>query len=63
MVSTASEIHIKTRSTRRAQTSLAHPDNYSRILHCKNICWLIKPKGSESLPAPRSGYATAIMDF
>ena len=41
-------IHIlnniyKTRSTQRAQTSLAEADHYSHIAHCKNVeSWLWK---------------------
>ena len=58
--------YTTTRSTRRAQTSLAEADLYSRIAHCKNVepwWWKANPKGSGSLPAPRSGHATAIMVF
>ena len=34
---------LKTRSTQRAQTSLAEADNYSHIAHCKNVePWLCK---------------------
>ena len=29
--------HYKTRSTQRAQTSLADADHYSDIAHCKNV--------------------------
>ena len=29
--------HIQTRSTQRAQTSLAEADHYSHIAHCKNV--------------------------
>ena len=63
----------RTRSTQRAQTSLAEADHYSHIAHCKNVePWLWKTthppkkkkkkkkKGSGSLPSPRSGYATTI---
>ena len=64
----------KTRSTQRAQTSLAEADHYSHIAHCKNVePWLWKTthplkkkkkkKGSGSLPARRSGYATTIKGF
>ena len=36
-------IHISTRSTQRAQTSLAKADHYSHIAHCKNVePWLWK---------------------
>ena len=55
-----------TRSTQRAQTSLAEADHYSHIAHCKNVepwWWKANPKGFGSLPAPRSGYATTIMVF
>ena len=66
-----------TRSTQRAQTSLAEADHYSHIVHCKNVePWLWKTthppkkkkkkkkkKGSGSLPSPRSGYATTITVF
>ena len=31
------KINIKTRSTQRAQTSLAEADHYSHIAHCKNV--------------------------
>ena len=65
---------ILTRSTQRAQTSLAEADHYSHIAHCKNVKpWLWKTthplkkkrkkEGSGSLPAPRSGYATTIAVF
>ena len=61
---------ITTRSTQKAQTSLAEADHYSHIAHCKNVKpWLWKTthppkkKGSGSLPAPRSGYATTSMVF
>ena len=62
-----------TRSTQRAQTSLAEADHYSHIAHCKNVePWLWKTthppkkkkkkkKSSGSLPASQSGYATTIM--
>ena len=69
-------IYALTRSTQRAQTSLAEADHYSRIAHCKNVepwWWKTthppekkkkkKKKGSGSLPAPRSGYATTITVF
>ena len=66
-------IIIITRSTQRAQTSLAEADHYSHIAHCKNVePWLWKTthppkkkkkKGSVSLPSPRSGYATTITVF
>ena len=65
-----------TRSTQRAQTSLAEADHYSHIVHCKNVePWLWKTthppkkkkkkkeKGSGSLPSPRSGHATTITVF
>ena len=55
-----------TRSTWTAQTSLAEADYYSHIVHCKHIepwWWKVNPKGSGSLPAPPSGYATTIMVF
>ena len=61
-----------TRSSQRAQTSLAEADHYSHIAHCKNVePWLWKTthplkkkkKGSGSLPAPRSGYTTTIKVF
>ena len=62
-------ISDKTRSTRRAQTSLAEADHYSHISQC-NLLSLggerlrkANPKGFGSLPAPRSGYATTIMVF
>ena len=58
-------LHI-TRSTRRAQTSLAETDHYSHISQCNNVepwLWKANPKGFGSLPAPRSGYATTIMVF
>ena len=66
---------VKTRSTQRAQTSLAEADHYSHIAHCKNVePWLCKTthplkkkkkkkKVSGSLPSPWSGYATTIMVF
>ena len=41
-----SGIHIVTRSTQRAQTSLAEADHYSYIAHCKNVepwWWKTKP--------------------
>ena len=62
----------QTRSTQRAQTSLAEADHYSHIAHCKMLslgCGRLptplkkkkkKKKGSGSLPSPRSGYATTI---
>ena len=65
-----------TRSTQRAQTSLAEADHYSHIAHCKNVepwWWKTTPppppppsthtpkKRFGSLPAPRSGYATTII--
>ena len=53
-----------TKSTRSAQTSLAKADHYSHITHCKNVeplWWKANPKGSGSLPTPRSCHATAIM--
>ena len=61
----------KTRSTQRAQTSLAETDHYSHIAHCKNVeswWWKTTPtkkkeKSFGSLPAPQSGYATTIMLF
>ena len=64
----------QTRSTQRAQTSLAEADHYSHILPtvkmlslgCERLHPLKKKKkkkGSGSLPAPRSGYATTIMVF
>ena len=63
----------QTRSTQRAQTSLAEADHYSHIAHCKNVePWVVKDypppskkkkKGSGSLPSPRSGYATTITVF
>ena len=28
---------VRTRSTQRAQTSLAEADHYSHIAHCKNV--------------------------
>ena len=28
---------LRTRSTKRAQTSLAEADHYSHIVHCKNV--------------------------
>ena len=35
--------HYKTRSTQRAQTSMAEADHYSHIVHCKNVePWLWK---------------------
>ena len=57
-----------TRSTRRAQTSVAEAtwDHYAHIFQCNNVepwWWKAKPKGLGSLPAPRSGYATNIMVF
>ena len=55
-----------TRRTRRAQTSLAEADHYSHIAHCKNVepwWWKANLKGFGSLPAPRSGYATASVVF
>ena len=64
--------YCQTRSTQRAQTSLAEADHYSHIVHCKNVePWLWKTahplkkkkKGSGSLPSPWSGYATTIMVF
>ena len=57
---------VWTRSTRRAQTSLAEADHYSYISQCDNVepwWWKANPKGFGSLPAPRSGYATTIMVF
>ena len=56
----------KTRSTQRAQTSLAEADHYFHIAYCKNVepRWRkANPKGSGSLPAPGSGHAAAIMVF
>ena len=59
----------RTRSTQRAQTSLAEADHCSHIAHCKNVepwLWKTTPplkKGSGSLPAPRSGYPTTIRVF
>ena len=66
-----------TRSTQRAQTSLAEADHYSHIAHCKNVehwWWKTTPlpppktkkkkkkkKRFGSLPAPQSGYATTII--
>ena len=36
-------LYFKTRSTQRAQTSLAEADHYSHIVHCKNVePWLWK---------------------
>ena len=68
-----------TRSTQRAQTSLAEADHYSHIAHCKNVePWWWKttspsPAPSKkkkkkknsfgSLPEPRSGYATLLSCF
>ena len=65
-----------TRSTQRAQTSLAEADHCSHILPtvkmlslgCERLTPLNKKKkkkeeGSGSLPAPRSGYATTIIVF
>ena len=66
-----------TRSTQRAQTSLAEADHYSHILPTVKMlslgCERLPPpppppakkkkKGSGSLPAPRSGYATTITVF
>ena len=65
-----------TRSTQRAQTSLAKADHYSHIAHCKNVepwWWkttpppppqiIIKKRSFGSLPAPRSGYATLLSFF
>ena len=55
-----------TRNTQRAQISLAEADHCSHNVHCTNVepCWWkANPKGSGSLPSPRSGYATAIMVF
>ena len=60
------EIDLPTRSTRRAQTSMAEADHYSYIVQCKNVGpWRRKanPKGFGSLPVLRSGYATAITVF
>ena len=67
------QFQLITRSTQRAQTSLAEADHYSHIAHCKNVePWLWKTthppkkkkkKGSGSLPAPRSGCATTITLF
>ena len=31
------EVQQETRSTQRAQTSLAEADHYSHIAHCKNV--------------------------
>ena len=39
--------HIQTRSTQRAQTSLAEADHYSHIVHCKNV-----EPWCERLPTP-----------
>ena len=58
--------HFWTRSTRRAQKSLAKADHYSHIAQCKNVepwWWKANPKGFRSLPAPRYGYATTVMVF
>ena len=55
-----------TRSTQRAQTSLAEADHDSHIAQCKNVePWWLKanPKGFGSLPAPRSACATTIIVF
>ena len=64
-----------TRSSQRAQTSLAEADHYSHILPTVNMlslgCERLPPlpllkkkkKGFGSLPAPRSGYATTITVF
>ena len=62
-----------TRSTQRAQTSLAVADHDSHMAHCKNFepwWWKTTPpppsplptkKRFRPLPAPRSGYATTII--
>ena len=73
--------HVKTRSTQRAQTSLAEADHYSNMPTVKMLSLVgkrltlpspppqkkkkkkKKKKSFGSLPAPRSGYATAIMVF
>ena len=63
---------ILTRSTQRAQTSLAEADHYSHILPtvkmlslgCERLHPPFKKKiGSGSLPVPRSGYAITSMVF
>ena len=58
---------LKTRSTRRAQNSLAEADHYSHIvimLSLKLGGERLPPSTSPTLlPAPRSGYATTIMVF
>ena len=45
------ETYHWTRSTQRAQTSLAEADHYSHIAHCKNVepCWW---KTNNSTPPP-----------
>ena len=59
-----------TRSTQGAQTPLAEADHYSHMPTVKMLSIggerlpaLFKKKGFGSLPAPRSGYTTAIMVF
>ena len=72
-------IQCATRSTQRAQTSLAEADHFSHILPTVKMlslgCERLPPPTpkkkkkkkknicSGSLPAPRSGYATTIMVF
>ena len=55
-----------TKSTRRAQTSLAEADHYPHIAHCKNVqpwWWNANSKCFGSLFLPWSGYGTAIVVF
>ena len=60
-----------TRSTQRAQTSLAKADHYSHmkphfvveVMNVETMWWKANPKGSESLPAPWSDLSTANMVF
>ena len=60
-----------TRSTQRAQSSLAEVDHYhlmnpyfaKEVMNVEPLWWKANPKSSGSLPAPRSDHATAIMMF
>ena len=55
-----------TTNTPRVQTSLAEADHFSHIAQCKYVepwWWKANPKGSGSLPAPRSGHVTDVVVF
>ena len=52
-----------TRSTQRAQTSLAEEDHYSHIAHCKKVepwWWKSNPKGFGSVPEPQYSYHVCV---